>query len=453
MKPIYQKILLLILSIICFSSDGLPVYANRAPDSFVIYEVKTGDTLTKIANVYHQSVAAIKTTNGLSGERIVPGQSLILSGNEYILAAGDSIWKIAERHGISQEEIIRVNNVQNPLNTWTGTKIVVPQPQKTSIMTGAYMVPKNKLSDLWLLRQYSPLVTQIGIFEYHPDHNGTLSPLYATTAIKESWKQHSEPVAVVTNLTQKGFDPELAHRLLKTPKLRRKLIQNIDILLRTQGYKGVNIDFEQLYPQDREFFNQFMNELAQKLKRNHFTLSIAVPAKQGDQTPSYLAGYDYAALGKVVDYFFLMTYDWHWLGGPAGPIAPIRQVRATLNYAVTRVPKQKLFLGIPMYAYDWTLSPNGKTSGKSYAQSQAIELAMDHGSPIQYDKESESPYFYYTDASGGKHVVWFEDARSIVKKYRLITKYNIKGMGGWKLGLSFPQAESIASRMFQIVKP
>lgn len=35
-----------------------------------------------------------------------------------------------------------------------------------------------------------------------------------------------------------------------------------------------------------------------------------------------------------MDYFFIMTYDWHWPGGPPGPIALINQVRATLDYAV-----------------------------------------------------------------------------------------------------------------------
>ncbi|MDA3130038.1 hypothetical protein ACFPTR_13720 [Aliibacillus thermotolerans] len=47
------------------------------------------------------------------------------------------------------------------------------------------MVPKNKESDQSLLRNYRPLVSQIGVFEYHPDWNGNLSSLQAITDITE----------------------------------------------------------------------------------------------------------------------------------------------------------------------------------------------------------------------------------------------------------------------------
>ncbi|MDA3130037.1 glycosyl hydrolase family 18 protein [Aliibacillus thermotolerans] len=258
------------------------------------------------------------------------------------------------------------------------------------------------------------------------------------------------PVAVITNLSAKGFDHQLAHHILNNPSLRKKLINNIERLLRYNDFKGVNIDFEEVRSEDRTALNLFMKELANKLRPSGFTVFISVPPKQGDRYPSHFAGYDYAALGKVVDYMFLMTYDWHCFGGPPGPIAPINQVRATLNYAVNTVPKQKLFLGIAMYAYDWIYLRNGATKGTSHSQNEAVKLAMDHGSSIIYDPSSKSPYFFYTDKKGNKHVVWFEDARSIIAKYRLISQYGIRGMGGWKLGLPFPQAEAMLRQIFWV---
>ena len=60
---------------------------------------------------------------------------------------------------------------------------------------------------------------------------------------------------------------------------------------------------------------------------------------------------------------------------------------------------------------------------------------------------------FYTDKNGNKHLVWFEDARSIIAKYRLISQYGIRGMGGWKLGLPFPQAEAMLRQMFWVEKP
>jgi spore germination protein len=150
---------------------------------------------------------------------------------------------------------------------------------------------------------------------------------------------------------------------------------------------------------------------------------------------------------------FFMMYDWLWFGGPPEPIAPINQMRATLNYAINTVPKQKLFLDIAMYAYDWIYLRYGAIKETSRSQNEAVKLVMDRGSPIIYDPSSKSPYFFYTNKKGNKHVVWFEDAQSIIEKYRLISQYGIRGMRGWKLGLPFPQAEAVLRQIFWVEKP
>ncbi|MBE3570949.1 MAG: glycoside hydrolase family 18 protein [Bacillales bacterium] len=450
MNKIVLATIILCLAITQFHTQA---FAQSTSSSFIIHEVKAGESLWKIANKYNQTVSSIQKRNGLSTDQIVPGQSLLIPGTTYTISRGESLWTIANRHSLSVRQLARFNGMKDPSVVRAGAKIYIPQYKKHRIMTGAYMVPKNKESDQSLLRNYRPLVSQIGVFEYHPDWNGNLSSLQAITAITEGWKQHMVPVAVITNLSAKGFDHQLAHHILNNPSLRKKLINNIERLLRYNDFKGVNIDFEGVRSEDRTALNLFMKELANKLQPSGFTVSIAVPPKQGDRYPSHFAGYDYAALGKVVDYMFLMTYDWHWFGGPPGPIAPINQVRATLNYAVNTVPKQKLFLGIAMYAYDWIYLRNGATKGISRSQNEAVKLAMDHGAPIMYDLSSKSPYFFYTDKKGNKHVVWFEDARSMIAKYRLISQYGIRGMGGWKLGLPFPQAEAMLRQMFWIEKP
>lgn len=62
---------------------------------------------------------------------------------------------------------------------------------------------------------------------------------------------------------------------------------------------------------------------------------------------------------------------------------------------------------------------------------------MKHQAPIQYDTNSESPFFRYTDEQGRRHVVWFEDARSIGKKLQLITEYGLDGGGVWQAHTQF----------------
>lgn len=146
-----------------------------------------------------------------------------------------------------------------------------------------------------------------------------------------------------------------------------------------------------------------------------------------------------------------MTYDWHWPGGPSGPIAPIDKVRETLNYAVSVVPKSKLMLGIPQYAYDWTITGDEKL-GTSYSTQHAIDLYTGYQSNINYDENAGAPWFRYVDKNGKIHEVWFEDPRSLLAKFRLVKEYGLAGMGCWHLGLTMPQTEKMLLEEFRIVK-
>ena len=62
------------------------------------------------------------------------------------------------------------------------------------------------------------------------------------------------------------------------------------------------------------------------------------------------------------------------------------------------------------------------------------------------------PYFNYTDKNRLKHVVWFEDARSIQAKLKLASKYNLRGVSYWVLGKPFTQNWTVSDNMFNIVK-
>jgi spore germination protein len=174
-----------------------------------------------------------------------------------------------------------------------------------------------------------------------------------------------------------------------------------------------------------------------------------MPPKQGEKTPSYYGGYDYRTLAKYADKLFLMTYNWHWPGGPSGPIAPLNEIRTVLDYAVTVVPRSKLMLGIPQYAYDWTISGEQR-SGIAYSTQGAIDRYMSRESQIFYDYKAAAPWFRYEDKNQKLHEVWFEDPRSLLAKFRLVKEYRLGGLGCWHLGTSMPQTEEILLKEFTV---
>ena len=114
-------------------------------------------------------------------------------------------------------------------------------------------------------------------------------------------------------------------------------------------------------------------------------------------------------------------------------VAPIPNVRQVVDYAVTRIPREKINLGIPNYGYDWTLPfEQGVSRARTVSSLKAVQTAIENDAVIQYDERAQSPYFhYYKD--GKEHEVWFEDVRSMQAKFDLVKEYGLRGMGYWQI--------------------
>jgi hypothetical protein len=140
-------------------------------------------------------------------------------------------------------------------------------------------------------------------------------------------------------------------------------------------------------------------------------------------------------------------------GGPPMAVAPLSEVRKVINYAVSVIPSKKILMGIPMYGYDWTLpyTPGGEFA-ESIGHQEAVNRARRYGAEIKFDERAQSPYFNYVDEEGRQHVVWFEDARSIQAKYKLVNEYDLRGVSYWTLSQPFPQNWYILNNMFEITK-
>ena len=161
--------------------------------------------------------------------------------------------------------------------------------------------------------------------------------------------------------------------------------------------------------------------------------------------------HDYAALGAAADYVLLMTYEWGYTYGPPMAVAPLPNVRRVLDYAVTEIPPEKICLGIPNYGYDWPLPyRQGETQAQSLSNQEAVAAAVAYGAAIQYDETAQSPWFRYTAADGAIHEVWFEDARSISEKLRLIRLYGLHGAGYWNLDRPFPQGWTVLNALWDV---
>jgi spore germination protein len=258
---------------------------------------------------------------------------------------------------------------------------------------------------------------------------------------------------VITNLSENGFSSDLAKTILTSPEIQDTLLNNVVANMKAKNYRGLDIDFEYIYPENREDYNNFLRKTVNKLRPLGYTVTTALaPKTSAEQKGLLYEAHDYPVHGAWVDHVILMTYEWGYTYGPPLAVAPINEIRKVLNYAVTAIPRNKILMGIPNYGYDWTLPYVQGSSAKTVTNTGAIDLAGAENAAIQYNTVSQAPYFNYYDDNRKQHVVWFEDARSIEAKLELVDEYDLGGVSYWTINRFFPQNWLVLSSMYDIAK-
>ena len=83
------------------------------------------------------------------------------------------------------------------------------------------------------------------------------------------------------------------------------------------------------------------------------------------------------------------SYEWGYTYGPPMAVAPLPSVRRVVEFALTEMPPEKIFLGFPNYAYDWTLPyAPGTTRAQSIGNEAAVQLAVNVGAEIRFDEQA-----------------------------------------------------------------
>ena len=255
-----------------------------------------------------------------------------------------------------------------------------------------------------------------------------------------------------------GFDPDIMGTIDSSPTTRNNAIANLVNFAVSNGFAGINLDVEAVGMEangptaaDTKNFTAFVTALATALHAQGLKLIESIPPTDGTSNYSYVDGYDYAALGKVVDYMQVMTYDEvgpGWSSSPSGtwpgPCSGLDWMNGILAYAAKKVPAGKILLGLPTYGYDfstggqqtWAADTTYGTQGFSaYIASKKAKSFVDTTSATPYATwgtvKQQSGAFSNKTA---QPALWFDNPTSITIKTQLIGKYSLGGAGVWAMG-------------------
>jgi GH18 family chitinase len=209
----------------------------------------------------------------------------------------------------------------------------------------------------------------------------------------------------------------------------------------TNGFDGIDIDYESLHAVDRAAFSQFLRQLGSALHQQHKLLSVDVHPKTAE--PGDWDGpqaQDWAVIGQVADEVRLLTYDYSYDGSAPGPIAPPAWMASVVQFAVSVMPPQKVILGIPLYGYDWV---GTRATEVAWQDTQALRTRA--GATPSYDTATQSLHFTYL-ADSEPHQVWYEDATTTSSKLDLVARYGLGGASFWHLGGEDPAVWAVVQQ-------
>lgn len=405
----------------------------------LFHTVRAGDTLSSIAREYGATVTDLLLYNGMPNpENLAVGQCVVIVYPELVhrVTSGETLTSIAAAYGTTVNALYRNNpalRAQDALYPDERLVISLSGEPIGSFQTGgyAYVSIPQELLDVTM-----PYMDYFMPFTYGFTPDGELVALAGDGRLIDAARRYgAEAYMHLSTLTQEGvFSNELASVLLNDGGIQDVLLENVLVTMREKGYDGLDIDFEFVLRDDAYKYAGFVEKARVKMNAAGFPVFTALAPKVRDEQPGLLyEGHLYREIGQAANAVLLMTYEWGYTYGPPQAVSPLPSVRRVLDYAVTRIPREKIFMGMSNYGYDWKLPyVRGQSKAKSLSTDEALLLASQNRAEIRYDETAEAPYFYYT-TDGAAHVVWFEDARSIAARLQLIPEYGFRGCLYWNL--------------------
>lgn len=324
-------------------------------------------------------------------------------------------------------------------------------------------IPISAWAPYWVLPEAAASVSTHGAALHE------LSPFWysarGATTIEFDAPLDERPQALITAARERGalVLPSIVDAMpaggmagvLADPGTRAAHVATIVDLVATNGFDGIDIDYEQFafadprssWPTTRPLWVAFITELAEALHADGKLLTVSIPPiydseRNGDS--GYWV-YDYAAIGEVVDRIRIMGYDYN----PAepGPIAPIDWVRGAVRAAKAAVgDDDKLVLGVPLYGRNWVVNTTGTCPASAegtttVTQRTVDELAARRGAtPVHNPETAEASFGYQLEVSDGAvtctqtRQVHYVDAKGALARIDVAREERIGGVALWAIG-------------------
>ncbi|MFF2091469.1 S-layer homology domain-containing protein [Paenibacillus sp. NPDC058174] len=336
------------------------------------------------------------------------------------LMKGDDNGKFRPEAPLSREETAAILDRALQNKEWAADLAAKPQ---TKIQLGWQYGQTTEQFEQSVLR--SKTVNTLSPRWYFTDKAGNLTDTTDSSLVTWASRNGKQVWAMVGNRS----NMEATHQLLSSATTRNKLAASLANVVQKNKLNGLNIDFENVDPQDRANFTAFITLLGNKLHAIDAVLSVNVSPDLGTD---WTEAFDFKALGLQADYIVMMGYDEHWEGGSvAGSVASLPYVEHAVTTLLKAVPADKIILAMPFYNRDWALNSNGSAASSAVLSlGEQNTLVSKRSIKLLWD----STVGQYTGGyrlQNVQHRIWLEDGRSLSAKYKWAVDEQLAGLAYW----------------------
>jgi spore germination protein YaaH len=234
-------------------------------------------------------------------------------------------------------------------------------------------------------------LTEINPFGYTVRADGTLyDNMNVGSASWQGLFKDARKKGVKVIPTIMWSDGAAIHATLSDTTKRKAHVDAIARTVKSQGFDGIDIDYEGKRAETRPYFSAFLTELNTALEKQgknitlHCTIEARMPleARYSGTPPANIEyANDLPTLNKVCDRVRVMTYDQQtadvqlnakYKGQLYAPVADVAWVEKVVKYMSRDISKDKLSVGIATYGYIWQAMSNTSGTGYSYTKTEAF---------------------------------------------------------------------------------
>jgi spore germination protein len=423
----------------------------------VIHVVKAGETILSIAEYYGVSLDKLIQDNGLNNpDNLTIGQSIVIAKPEinYTVKEGDTLVNIADYYNVSVIQLLANNPYLSDREyLYPGDNIAISYTRKGSITTHGNTIPNI---DKATLRKTLPYLTYISVLNYTATNEGEIISYYDDTEIIQLSKAYGvAPLMLLTTLTIRGeANLSVDFEILLNEEFQNRQIENILTILKSKGYFGLNLSLQYISLANIQLYESYFSNVTDRLNREGFQVFVTInPNITEINNEVDFQKIDYSLINRLAQNIIFTSYEWAFNVNPPSPITSAYLTEVFLDYILNFIPPDKIIIGVATLGYDWELPyVTGISNVNLISFDNVNNLANDYGAVIQFDDESQSPFFTYTTNMLVNHVVWFINSRTINATLDLVSKYNLQGISVWNITVFNPQLWLIVNSQYEIEK-